>query len=145
VSSAGQKLVTGRVPGEELGLTTETSDGASSAAETVGITVTAPVVVGRKYKVVVDTAMEGGSVDDRVVCRIREDDANGTVKATRNRVIAHVSGTAGNPVHMECRYTADATENKSFVFTYDSASANAVNMAASTTFPTFMYVEYVSG
>lgn len=143
--SAGEVLTADKLntllPGTLVAETIIDTDGTSGTGEIVGASVTASLVSGRKYRVIFDTNIEGGAVDDRVVVRIRENNVSGTSIQEKNRVILHTSGTIGNPVRLEAFFTAVSTGAKTFVGTYDTSGLTGVNRAATASAPTLMYVE----
>lgn len=143
-SSAGQKLVAGRIPGERIATETITSDSTTfTVTETQIASVTASVVSGRKYRVVFDGGVES-TASGVIRGRLKEDDINGTVIQTRD-VKVETAGSAFN-LRLETEYTADATENKTFVVGGDTLSGGGTsNVNANTTAPSLFYVEYVEG
>lgn len=146
MSSAGQRLVAGRIPGEEIALTTSTSDsGTWTTTETLADTVTAPVVSGRIYKIVWWGGVATTVAGDTVTIRMREDNITGTILSERNHYLP-TSSSGGFALYHEGRYTADATENKTFVIGGVRNGGTGTHHADGTaTRIRLLYVEYVSG
>lgn len=142
MSSAGQQLVAGRIPGEEIAVDIETAAGTSSTSEIVDMSVTAPVVSGRTYWVIADFAIDGTD-DDVALVRLREDSISGTELVARRLRLNTVGGTTGTAMPLRVRYTAGTTEDKTFVLTHESGVAS--NLAGGSTTPCYFWVEYVSG
>lgn len=146
MSSAGQRLVAGRIPGEEIALTTNTSDSSTwTTTETETDSVTAPLVSGRTYKIRWSGAIVTTVAGDVDLLRIREDNTTGTALQTRGLYLGStISG--GIPCTLEARYTAVATADKTFVVTgIRNAGTGTHHGDGDPTRPRHTYVEYVSG
>lgn len=143
-STAGFQLVAGRIPGERIATTTVTADSAGfTTTETSLATVTAALVSGRVYRVVWVPAWEI-TADGPVRATIREDNVSGTVLGLRDTWVDN-SGTATGG-YVEVLYTAVSSANKTFAGTGDVlAGGGTCNLNAATTFPTYLYVDYISG
>jgi hypothetical protein len=146
VSSAGQLLVAGRIPGEEIASTEVTADSSTfTTTETTVISVTAPVVAGRTYRIVFDGHGNSSTGTDAITFRIRDTDANGTERQT-DRCNITGSTTSGASSHMERKITATGTENRTWVVTGVRVGAGGnCFLEASGTRPTYLTVYYVSG
>jgi hypothetical protein len=148
VSSAGQLLVAGRIPGEEIASTEVTADSATfdDSPEVVVISVTAPVVAGRTYRIVFDGHGNSSTGTDAITFRIRDTDASGTERQT-DRCNITGSTTSGASSHMERKITVTGTENRTWVVTGVRVGATGGNcfLEASGTRPTYLTVYYVSG
>ena len=144
MAQAGETIIAGKVPGERIATTTRTVNSSSfTTTETSIDSVTASVVIGRTYRVkwVTDVA---STVDGDVArVRIREDNGSGSViqltniRCRNGRDIGFV---------LETEYTADATEDKTFVATcvrQDGTGTLALNAASEE--PALLYVEYLYG
>ena len=142
---AGDTIIAGKIPGERVGGTKATASSAAiTTTETVVITAVAPVVVGRRYKVVADFGFAVSVVTDSFLARIREDTVAG-VEIQGRRVHAPSTVSPHNG-HFETEYTADATEDKTFVLTLvRTAGTGTITMAASATSPAFLHVDYIDG
>ena len=146
MSSAGLRLVAGRIPSERIATTTSTSDsGTWTTTETVTETVTAPLVTGRLYRI----RWSGGIVTtvgtDLVLIRIREDNLTGTLITERNFYLATTS-SGGHGTELEGTFTAVATGDKSFVITGVRNAGTGTHHADGTaTRPRYLYVDYISG
>lgn len=143
-STAGFQLVAGRIPGERIATSTMTSDSSTfTTALTQVATVTAALVSGRTYKVVGHLGFEI-TVDGVLRGQIRENNISGTDLQIRDFVVD--SSGSVNGMHIEAEYTAVATGNKTFVIGGDVlVGGGTCNLNASSTFPSYMYVEYISG
>jgi hypothetical protein len=103
------------MPGERIAGTIVTADSSTFTAETVVISVVAPLVSGRTYRVRSIPGWMSTVSDDAVQGRLREDSVSGTqLDATEVR-IGRVSSTAKYVTPVEARYTATSTGNKTFV------------------------------
>jgi hypothetical protein len=146
VSSAGQKLVAGRVPGERIATDIDTADsGTFTTTETVVSSVVAALVSGRTYRV----RWVGGCVttvaNDVYLCRLREDSLVGTALMERNRVIGTTSAS-GEALECEVEYTAVATGNKTFVSTgVRNGGTGTLHADATASRPRYLYVDYIRG
>ena len=145
-SSAGFQLTAGRIPGEEIALTTNTSDSSTwTTTETLTDTVTAALVDGRTYKVSWHGGIVSTVVGDIALMRMREDSTSGTLMTERN---VYISGTtsAGNAASIEARYTATATANKTFIVSgIRNGGTGTEHADATATRPRYLYVTYISG
>jgi len=142
---AGETIIAGKVPGERIAGTKVTaSSGAITTTETVVITVVAPTVVGRRYKIVADFGFAVSVVTDSFLARIREDTVAGV--ELQGRRIAAPNTVSPWTGHFETEYTADATEDKTLVLTLvRTAGTGTITMAASGTSPAFLHVDYLDG
>jgi hypothetical protein len=140
---AGQTIVAGKVPGERIATAKATSSsGSIGTTETVVQTIVAPVVAGRIYKITWDGRAESSVNGDDLAYKIREDSVSGT---TLQDVAADVAiATRTWRAHIEAEYTADVTEDKTFVATLDRiAGSGNVTMFATSTQPCFLYCDYI--
>lgn len=146
-SSAGQQLVAGRIPGEQIAETTATSDSSNfTTTETTVISVTAPLVDGRTYKIEADVGWQSSVSADRMRMRIREDNSSGTVLSETQLIISTTATTTPYTKMATARFTASATANKTFVVTGERlAGSGNVRMEADTTRASFLGVYYLSG
>lgn len=146
MSSAGQRLVAGRIPGEQIAITTNTTDsGTWTTTETVTDSVTAALVTGRTYSVHWFGAMVSTVAADITLVRMREDDVTGTLMTERSVYIPSTS-SAGFGFMLECRYTAAATANKTFVVAgIRNGGTGTQHADATATRPRILYVNYISG
>lgn len=146
MSSAGQQLVAGRIPGERIATQIETADSTTFTTTEVTITsISAPVVTGRTYRVRLATAFQSDTAGPPVVTFIREDSATGNQLNVRQSIIDTASGFGWHHVN-EVEYTADATESKAFFVTAKrNGGSGTLNMHASAAAPTYLYVDYIRG
>ena len=147
MSSAGLRLVAGRIPGEQIALTTSTSDSSTwTTTETLADTVTAPLVTGRTYKVVWTGGLVSTVAGDVAALRMRQDViTTGTVMVERAFYIASTA-SAGFGYYLEARFTAVSTADKTFVVgALRNAGTGTHHADGTATRPRYMYVEYISG
>lgn len=144
MSSAGQQLVAGRIPGEQIARQDATSDSATFTGTEVELqTVTAAVVSGRTYKIVYDWGCEI-TIDGSVRSQVRLDTVSGTIIGIRDTAVD--ASTTVNSCRVETFWTATSTTSQTFSGTGRvTGGGGTANRNADATFPSFMYVEYVSG
>jgi recombinational DNA repair protein RecT len=147
MSSAGQRLVAGRVPGERIATETVTADSSTfTNTDTVMMTLVAPLVDGRTYQVGMTARFNSTVSNDDVLVRIREDNVSGTDLQFGQIELPFDSTVGHGPVVLFAEYTAVATGNKTFVCVADrNAGTGNLNMDASATGPARMWVDYLSG
>lgn len=147
MSSAGQQLVAGRIPGERIGITIEDSDSSTFTAETTVLSLTFPTIIGRTYEVWTWLTLASSVDNDDVCARIREDNTSGTVLQEANwELVADLQGTRGQPTILVCDYVADATENKTIIVTGERAAGTGnIRREASATKPSRLWANYASG
>lgn len=136
-SSAGQLLVAGRIPGEEIGATENTSDSSSISSEAVVMTLTVPLVSGRTYWIWANPGFNATASGNHVRAQLREDSISGTVMDSDTKQIEAVSSpsTRKTVFVLASKYTASASANKTFVVTAEvvsGASGTVVLEGAST-------------
>jgi hypothetical protein len=136
---AGETIIAGKVPGERIETQVRTSDSSGvTTTETAVDTVTAAVVAGRVYRI--RYVMRVNSDAYRVT--IREDSASGTQLMLVNLDIPILFREPQTV--LEAEYTADATEDKTFVGTIDRIAGSGTLIAvASAVSPTYLYVDYI--
>lgn len=138
------------VPIEELDMQqriateVQTADSAGFTAETVVMSVTALLEIGRTYRVKFHGRF-GGSTGDTLGGLLREDGLAGTEMS--GQVDAVQPGVAGGVFGFEAEFTAVSTGNKTFVVTGRRVSGTAGDMRleAATTRPAYLYVDYIRG
>lgn len=145
-SSAGQQLTAGRVPGERIATTTETSDSSTfTTTETELLSATAALVSGRTYRVRGVFNLESSTGSDEVRVRLREDDTSGTLLQSGDREVP-TSSSFGYLTLMESEYTASATGDKTFVITGVRSSGSGTDKRGSSSArPAYLYVDYIEG
>jgi hypothetical protein len=143
MSSAGQQLVAGRIPGERIATTRVTTTGSAiTTTETTVMSVTAPVVAGRRYRITADWYWQFSVATDVFDVRIREDSVTGTALAGRRYFAGTTTGFIGDQLQAE--YVADATENKVFDLTFDrQAGTGSATLNAGATAVCVLYVDYI--
>jgi hypothetical protein len=143
--SAGETIIAGKVPGERINTEIATAVSAAiTTTETEIMTVVAPVVINRIYKVTADFGFAVSVATDAFICVIREDTVTGTIVETR-RIAAPTTATLWSK-HSEAEYTADATEDKTFVLSLQRTTGTGnIILSASGTSPSYLYVDYIRG
>lgn len=142
----GTQLVAGRIPGERIATSIETTDSATFTAETQVMSITVPLVTGRTYRVRVIAGFISTSSEDQVIVRIREDNTSGTV-LNRDYVFIATGTTNRNfKAVIEAEFTAASTANKTFVITGERAVGGAGDcMLETAEAPAYLYVDYIRG
>jgi hypothetical protein len=146
LSSSGQQLVAGRVPGERIGTTTRTSDSSGfTTTETLIDTVTVSVVSGRTYRVTWHSSLSSTVAGDDVLARIRED--SGTSGTQLSYVQVDSTSTSNRwPADVETEFTASSTGSKTFSGTMQrTAGSGTITVKSAATSPTYLYVDYIRG
>lgn len=147
MSSSGQQLVAGRVPGERIATTVRTSDGSATSSTTEQGTdsVTAALVSGRTYRITSVMHLTYTVAADRFLHRIRTDTTSGTqLNYERDLVPSSVAGPW--PSRVEAEFTASATGDQVFLGTLarEAGTGTAQARGASTN-PGYLYVDYIRG
>lgn len=145
MSSAGQQLLAGRIPGERIETSIATADGSDfTTTETDLMSVTAPLVSGRTYRVVFHGAIRSDTTGtETVLVRIREDSTVGNQLQTRQFELP-LNSSIGFGVHVEVEFTASSTGNKTFVATGDrNAGTGTYALDANSSQPAYLYVDYI--
>ncbi|MPZ27549.1 MAG: hypothetical protein GEV12_14355 [Micromonosporaceae bacterium] len=138
---AGDIITVPTVPGSRIATTVVTADSAGFISEIVVMTVVAPLVTGRIYRVKFHGRF-GGSSGDTAGGLLREDSVSGTEMT--GQVADIQSGVAGGVFGFEAEYTATATGNKTFVVTGRRVSgAGTDRLEAATTRPAYLYVDFI--
>lgn len=139
---AGEIIVAGQIPGERIETTIRVIDSANVTTEAVIDTVIAPVVAGRTYKITWDGRVNTTVAGDDFLASVREDSLTGNILQQVAEDIAIV-GRQGR-TQLEAEYTADVTEDKTFVATLSRLSgAGGVHGDAAAASPTYLYVDYI--
>lgn len=147
MSSAGQQLVAGRIPGEEIARTEATADSSNfTTTETTVISVVAPVVAGRTYKIVFSGHGSSSVGTDVVIFRLRD---TNSVGVERQSDIVEVNGstTLGQSSYMERSLAVTTTENRTWVVAGVRGVGGSGNcrLEAATSRPAYLRVVYESG
>ena len=130
----GQRIATSIVTSPSAGFTT---------TEVQLMTVVAALVEGFRYKIVFDPAFDI-TVSGVVRSVIREDTVSGTILQIRDHNLNSAGGAESGRV--EAEFTAVATGDKTFSGNGDVLSGGGTaNLNAGATFPSYMYVDYISG
>jgi hypothetical protein len=142
--AAGETIIAGKIPGERIATTIRTEDSSNVTSEAVIDTVEAAVVEGRIYRVRWHGRFASSVAGDDAHFRIREDSISGTELASVAEDLEVVARQPRSTI--EAEYTADATEDKTFVATLTRlAGTGGVHGDAAAGGPTYFYVEYIRG
>lgn len=143
---AGETIIAGKVPGERIATDTETADSATfTTTETVVMTVVAPLVIGRTYRVTMYGKANSSVGTDDITWRIREDNVTGS-EMQSDRVEVAGSATTGRKISMEVEHTASATADKTFVVTGVRSTGTGNHfLEANSARPVYLYVDYIRG
>lgn len=146
MSSAGQLLVAGRIPGERIATSVDTADSATfTTIETVVGTVTAALVGGRTYRVRWVGSAQSTVADTGFLARIREDSLTGVLLVERTVWVATTT-SSGVPADIEVEYAAVASGNKTFVATgAQNGGTGTLHADGLSTRPRYLYVDYIRG
>lgn len=144
--AAGTQYVDGRIPGQRIATTIETSDSSTfTTTATTVMSVTASLVSGRTYRIRAICQFESDTAGDLVVGRIQEDDSSGTQLSHAQTEIVNAS-SIGYTIVTEAEYTAASTGNKTFVLTGDrNGGSGTLFRGASSVRPSYLYVDYIRG
>lgn len=145
MSNAGLQILAGRIAGERIASSSETTVSAGfTSTETVIHTIVAPLVIGRRYGIWLSTHIISTVAADDCDCFLREDSVSGTLM---QRVRADLTATnIPFTFNVYAEYTAVATGNKTFVGTGDRvAGTGTLTRSCSATIPGYMWVNYLSG
>lgn len=145
--SSGTELVGGRIPGERIATTTATADSSTfTTTQTQVMSVTAPLVDGRTYRVRFAGRWASSAAGDDLIGRLREDSTSGTQMQIGQQDISSTSGAGFGPMTLEAEYTAVATGNKTFIVTGVRNGGTGNNrLQAAADAPALLYVEYIRG
>jgi hypothetical protein len=145
VVAAGETIIAGKVPGERIDTELVTSSSAAiTTTETVVMTIVAPVVAGRTYQVEADFGFTQSGAADTFFDRIREDSVSGTALQLRRIFGGSTGSVLSRRTYVE--YTADATEDKTFVVTLQRGSGTGnIILAATAANPAYLWVNYLRG
>lgn len=148
MSSAGQQLIAGRIPGERIGTTVVTADSSNfTTTETTVMSITVPLVSGRTYAIYAYPKFASSVDNDDVTVNIREDNSTGTGLQQDSLELTHdLQSTRGETRPMYAEYTAVSTANKTFVVSaVRAAGTGNIRLEASADKPNYLFIEYVSG
>lgn len=131
----------GNGPMRRVATTTSILDSAANSGEQVVLSVTASLVANRTYKIRFEGGWDGDTIGGIVIGRIREDSISGTVIQGRRYEVSTTAGTTGMYAALEVEYSPSVTGAKTFVLT--SQGGGNVFLAASTSSPAYLYVDYI--
>jgi hypothetical protein len=145
-TSGGRQLLAGRVPGELLDITTQTSDGSgftTTRADQMSITV--PVVSGRTYAVWHTAQYASSAAGDSVIARIWQDSSSGT-ELQSGVIYIDTTGTLGYLAYVTRLWVAGSTGDQTFVVdAVRSAGSGTCRLEAASNRPAYLGVNYVTG
>jgi hypothetical protein len=147
MSSAGQQLVAGRIPGERIATTEAVADSADfdDTPEAVLMSVDVDVVNGRTYRPRFFGKIASTAAADLVTIRLREDNLTGSIRA-HGIVQVLTTSSFGYPIMLEFEFDATGTSTKTFVITGQRlAGSGQCRLEASTSGPAYLYADYISG
>lgn len=146
MAAAGEIAEAGRIPGERIATTEETSASSAFTSETVLMSVTATLVSGRTYRVTGKVPLTSSVSNDEARAQIREDNISGTVLDAASGEMSTGTSTTSNNIRPESEYTAVSTGSKTFVVTGERvAGTGNITMNAATTRKGYLYVDYIRG
>jgi hypothetical protein len=144
--TAGDTITVPTSPGARVATTEVTGDSSFQATELTVISVTAPLVSGRTYRVKFASRIGGTVAADIAAIRIREDSVTGTIMQSGRILISDNDAVGWGPLVLERQYTATATANKTFVGTGQrTTGSGSPRLDAGTVNPAYLYVDYISG
>ena len=125
-----------------VGTTKAVSNSGTFTAETVVLTVVAPLEIGRTYMVTTQFLGDINTAGDEITGRIREDSISGTVMQDYTQ--APYGVTRPSMWHMWNEYVALTSSTKTFVTTLARLTGTGtVGMVASATQPAFLVVDCI--
>jgi hypothetical protein len=139
--NAGERIVADKLSKYADEPEVRETNSSAYTAETVLDTTTVPVVNGRRYRIIWDSEISSSvnstAETDRV--RIREDNITGTVLQTRTITLPNAVAA---PAHVEARFTATSTGNKTFVVTGSRLGGTGSHISGgNSSAPTILAVE----
>jgi hypothetical protein len=142
MSSAGQQLVAGRIPGERIASGFLFSDSATiTTSEVAVIEITAAVVSGRTYRITGDIGYQLSVATDTFNLRLRQ---GGTQEQLR--ILAPGVTASFQLGRAEGLFTAASTANVTVQVTLVRASGTGnITAKAASTAPGTLYVDYIEG
>lgn len=148
MSSAGQQLVAGHIPGEWInGSQVTTNSGGTQGTEEVVQSVTASLVTGRIYRIVwnLGFSVSATGSTDHFFGRIREDSGIAGTQLQGKRLSATTTAI-GYPAPLVAEFTAVSGGNKTFSGTFvRTGGSGTITLRAGATSPSFMDVYYLRG
>lgn len=149
MTSAGSQLIAGRIPGERIATSIETSDSATfTTTETEIMSVTAAVVIGRTYRIRGVGRLDSTVDNDDVALFVREDSLAGSALTVDlvelNAENQDTSGQQWTPLEVE--WTASSTGLKTFVISAQrNSGSGSIRRRAGSDRPAYLYVDYIRG
>lgn len=144
MASAGDIAEAGRIPGQRIATTIETSDSSDfTTTETTGLSVTAALVEGRTYGVTVSANWSSTADGDVMFLRIWAGSTSGTQLHSSRLVLEQGAGPRS---HVYVEWEATSTGNQTFIVTGERESGSGtLHMDAAGTIPGYLFVDYISG
>jgi hypothetical protein len=148
MSSAGQLLEAGRIPGEVIGTPSiVTSDSSPfTTSDTEVMTITVPLIAGRTYQVWFLGRFNTDAADTKVACEMHQDNDAGTLMQIGQTDLPNTSTLGYGPLPVTALFEAVTSANKTFVITgRRNGGTGNIRLDASPAAPAFLWVEYFSG
>lgn len=130
---------------QRIATTVATSNSGAFTALTEVLSVTCPMLyAGVTYSVETYLKFTGTNIGDIITSRIRQDSIAGTdIQLDPNR---YVAATTGTTAHAYAEYTPAIDEpNKVFIVAAARGGVGTIALSASSTQPSYLYVDYVRG
>lgn len=143
---AGQVATAGRIPGERIATTEAIADSVDfTTTETTVMSVSAPLVAGRTYRVTACARYASDTSGDNIQARMREDNSSGA-QIGFDIVYDVPAAATGDKIYIESEFLAAATDSKTFVLTGQRQSGTGnCRLEAASNRPVYLYVEYIRG
>src|SRR5690554_6381816 len=142
--TAGDIITVPTVPGSRIATEVLTTYSTNSANPTVALSVAAPVVAGRIYRIRFAGLVSSTNMDDSVVLQIREGDESGTLLLTTVVPLSGYNSTFGYPLVREVEWTASATGSQTFAaVTSRFSGTGSAFVEALSNRPAYLYVDYI--
>lgn len=148
MSSAGQQLVAGRIPGERIATTVQTVDSATFTTTEVEImSVTAPLVVDRTYRVRFTGQWNSDTSGDEVLALLRLTNTSGDIRQQHRVLIDLATTSQGYGDMLEFEFTPQSTGNVTFIVSANRTAASTGNcrLEAQSSRPAYLYIDYIRG
>lgn len=132
---------------QRIATTIVSSDSSAFTAETVVMTIVAPLVIGRRYAIWAFPKFASTVDNDDVQANLRQDNVSGTtLQVDLRELTADNQEGVGQTFTLYAEYTATATGNKTFVVTGQrNAGTGDIRLESNTGRESYAFVEYISG
>jgi hypothetical protein len=134
-------------PITRVATTVATAVSSNFTAEAVVMTVTAPLVSGRTYRVTMDARFAAATAGNDVFTRIRlgNTTAGATIQEGGMDLDYQIQNSRGQTLTYGVEYTAGSTGNQAFALTAQMDSGTNGRLEATANKPSYLYVDYVRG